>query len=72
MEQGRSGRVRHTEFREMDQRVKGRMENRKVLDMKQGPWKRKRNKGEQGSDFWYGVAQSVTFYLSLVFMQSRI
>ena len=44
----------------MDKRVKVRIGNRKVMDMKQGSWKQKWDKGEQGSEFWYGVTQSVT------------
>ena len=32
----------------MDQRVKIRMENRKVMDMKQGSWKQTWDKGETG------------------------
>ena len=60
MEQGKSARVRHTEFQETDQRVKVRMENRKVMDTKQGSWKRKQDKGEQGLKFRYGVSWSVT------------
>ena len=66
IEQGRSGRVWHMEFQEIDQRVKVRMENRKVMDMKQGSWKRKWYKGEQGSEFQYDVAQSVTLGHNLV------
>ena len=31
----------------MDQRVKVRMENRKVMDTKQGSWKQKQGKGNE-------------------------
>ena len=48
-------------------RVKVRMENRKVMDMKQGSWKRKWDKGEQGSEFRYGVTWSVTMPVNLPF-----
>ena len=41
MEQGRLGRVGHMEFQEMEQRVKVRMENRKVMGTKLGSWKQK-------------------------------
>ena len=44
----------------MESRVKVRMENRKVMDMKQGSWKQELDKGEQGSEFQYSVARSVT------------
>ena len=44
----------------MESRVKVRMENRKVMDTKQGSGKHKWNKGGQGSEFQYGVAWSVT------------
>ena len=37
----------------MDQRVKVRIENRKVMNMKQGSL----DKGKQGSEFQYGVTQ---------------
>ena len=40
----------------MESRVKIRMENKKVMGMKQGSGKRNRNKGGQGSEFWYRVA----------------
>ena len=43
-----------------ESRVEVRMENRKVIDTKQGSGKRKWNKGVQGLEFWYRVAQSVT------------
>ena len=43
-----------------ESRVKVRMENRKVTDTKQRSWKRTWFKGEQGSEFQYSVAQSVT------------
>ena len=43
-----------------ESRVKVRKENRKVMDMKQGPWKRTWVKGEQVSEFQYSVAWSVT------------
>ena len=43
-----------------ESRVKVRMENRKVMDVKQGSGKRKWNKGGQGLEFWYRVAWSVT------------
>ena len=41
MEWGRSGRVRHMEFREQIEGFKVRIGNRKVIDMKQGSWKQK-------------------------------
>ena len=44
----------------MDQRVMVRMGNRKVIDTKQGSWKQIWDEGKQGSEFWYGVTQSVT------------
>ena len=44
----------------MESRVKVRMENRKVMDMEQGSWKQTWVKGEQRSEYQYGVAQSVT------------
>ena len=40
----------------MDRRVEVRIEDRKVMDTKQGSWKRKWDKGEQGSEFRYRVA----------------
>ena len=42
-------------------RVKVRMENRKIMDIKQGSGKCKWNKGGQGLEFRYGVAWSVTY-----------
>ena len=47
-----------------DRRVKVRIGSRKVMDTKQGSWKRKWDKGEQGLEFWYSVAQSVTWLLN--------
>ena len=44
----------------MKSRFEGRMENWKVMDMKSGSWKRTWVRGEQGSEFQYGVAWSVT------------
>ena len=37
------------------------MENRKVMDMKYGSWKQTWVKGEQGLEFRYSVARSITF-----------
>ena len=44
----------------MDQRVKVRMGNRKIMDMKKGSWKQKWDEGEQGLEFQDGVAHSIT------------
>ena len=40
--------------------AKVRTRNRNVIEMKQGPWKQEWDKGEVKSEFWYGVAQSIT------------
>ena len=57
---GRVGEGRAYGVLGMESRVKVRMENGKVMDVKQGPWKRTWVKGEQGLEFWYSVAWSVT------------
>ena len=49
---GKVGQGRAYGVLRMESRIKVRMENRKVRDVKQGSGKRKWNKGEQGSEFW--------------------
>ena len=57
-----------------ENRIKGqsRMENRKVTDTKQGSWKQTWVKGEQGLEFQYGVAQSVTENTRRTYQDTKI
>ena len=49
----------HTEFQKTESRVKVRMENRKVMDTNKGLGEHG-SRGSGESEFWYGIAQSVT------------
>ena len=53
-----------------ESRVKVGMENRKAVDTKQGSWKQTWVKGDQGLEFQYGVAQSVTSWTDIIFTSS--
>ena len=48
------------EFQNRSKGQKLELGTEKVIEMKQGSWKQEWDKGEVESEFWYGVAQSVT------------